>query len=165
MGEPSRELPGNRSHQEIIKDKENKLAELRVKTERDPSSLWQEFKPVPELTVTIPSSALIEIDAMIEDLQTNLGLFQKDHTPIADHGHLFRNPRIFGFVMKAVFEGCKDWKGLRGRIALQAGLTTCENMMEKIEDYEGDEYRGIEGKFNGLDGALRSIDHLAPLVR
>lgn len=166
MQDPAKEATlAPTAHEVILKDRDTKLADLQKRIEGDPKARWQPFVQVSEaVSVQLPAQAVIETDALVQDAQNNLELFRNGVKPVEDHGDIAAIPQVFGFLMQGVFGGCTDWEGLKVRIALQRGMTICEDMMEKM-DYDDTKpgYAEIKEVFNEADHTLSGIDEIRPL--
>ena len=153
-----------RSHEDIIKDRNSKLTELKSEIEQNPEAKWTEYEVADGLKVKLPSEAVIEAETLIEDASSNLELFRSGPQALQDHGDIVRNPRSFGFIMSGIFEGNKDWEGIKVRTTLQRGMTICEDRMEEM-DYDGEKpgYKDVSSSFDSADKALKAVDHLKPM--
>lgn len=111
------------SHEELIKQRDDKLVALESELKTDPHAEWQTVPMVEGLSVELPKRAVIETEALIQDIKSHLVVFQSGPQSLMDHGDIARNPRTFGLTMKAIFEGVRDYEGLQKRIELQRGMT------------------------------------------
>jgi hypothetical protein len=152
------------NHQDILTVRDNKLRVLEQEIRANPASEWTSFEAAPNVSIVLPTQALIETEALIDDASSHLEQFRSGSQVVEDHGDIVRNPRSYGFLMQGVFRGVTDWEGLKIRIALQRGMTLCEDKMEEL-DYDPEKlgYSTYTTRFDDLEKLLKSIDQVKPL--
>lgn len=163
MDEEVLKLP--QSHEDIIKQRDTKLTELQAEITTNPEAEWREYEVAEGLKVKLPAKAVIEAEALVEDVSGHLELFQSGPGPLQDHGEIVRNPRSQSFIMSGIFQGNKDWGGIKVRLATQRGMTIYEDKMEEM-DYDDSKpgYKDISELFESADKALKALDHLRPMA-
>jgi|SRR3989344_1268698 len=151
-------------HEDIIKERDKKLSELNTEIVSNPESEWLEYNVAEGFKVKLPSRAVIEAEALIQDVSGNLKLFQGGPNTLRDHGDIVKNPLSISLIMSGIFQDNKDWEGIKVRIAIQRGMSLYEDEMEKMDyDYTKPGYKQIRSSFNSADKALKALDHLRPM--